>query len=213
MFKTVSKLQEWQPRSALMWAVAWICGVSTALVPVHATDLSYNYGSIGYANFDGFDGWSGGGSYEVGGSVRIAAGVSRFDTDAFTLRTITFGAGYIARLTPEVDVIVDVGFLNAENQIAFFAVDEDEWGGFGGLSLRFAAGDRFELEPSIAYTRLFDAPLGIDEDDFVYGLTGRVLLGGRVHLEGGISGSSNSNEPTFSIGLRFGPKWRARRTQ
>jgi len=185
--------------------------LSSTFAPVYATDLSYNYGSIGYSNTDGFDGWSGGGSYEVGGSVRLAAGVSRFDTAGFTLRTINFGAGYIARLTPAVDLIVDAGAVNIENQVAFFAVDDDEWGAFGGLSLRFAAGDRVEFEPAITYTKLFDVPF--DDDDFGYGLTARVFLGARVHLEAGLLGSIDANDPVFSIGLRFGPKWRSRRAR
>jgi len=180
--------------------------VSAVIVPAHATELSYNYGSFAYSNIDGLDGWSGDGSFEVGGNVRLTAGASFFETNSLTLRTITFGAGYIARLSPAVDLIVDAGFLNSENQFLFFDAGNDEWGGFGGLSLRVAAGDRFEIEPAIGYTKLFDVPF--NDDDFLYGLTARVFLGGRIQLEGSVAGSAETDDPVFSIGMRFGPKFR-----
>jgi len=172
-----------------------------------ATDRAYSYGSFSYSNTDGFDGYGGSGSIEVGNNVRIAGSASLVDTSGFTLRTFTLGAGYIARLSSAADLVVDAGLVNVEDQILFFDAGDDEWGGFGGLTLRLAAGDNVDIEPALSYIRLFDIDVG-DDDQFVYGVTARFWLGSRFSIEVGVADSREAPDPTFSVGMRFGRKKR-----
>lgn len=172
-----------------------------------ATDRAYNFGSIAYSNTDGLDGFSGSGSFEVGNNFRIIGGGSLVSTEGFNLRTFTLGAGYIARLSSSTDLLIDAGFLNVENQFLFVGTGDDEWGGFGGLSLRFAAGENVDIEPSLTYVNLFDIEFG-DNDQFVYGITARFWVGSRFAIEVGVSDSEDAIDPTLSIGMRFGRKKR-----
>lgn len=177
----------------------------TASLEAQATDRAYSYGSIGYANTDGLDALAGSGSYEVGGNVRIVGGASYAETRGFTLRTFSLGAGYIARLSASTDLILDAGVLNVENQVFFIDAGDDNWGGFGGATLRFAAGESVDIEPSLSYVKLFDVDFG-DDDQFVYGVTARFWVASRLALEVGINDSKDARDPTFSFGMRFGPK-------
>jgi|GEM_PF-7076961 len=174
---------------------------------VYATDRGYSYGSFGYSNTNGLDGYSGTGSYDLGNNVRLIGGGSIVSTNGLNLRTFTLGAGYIARLSSSTDLIIDAGFLNVENQFLFFGTGDDEWGGFGGLTLRFAAGESVDIEPSISYAKFFDIDFG-DDDQFVYGVTARFWVASRFAIELGVSDSKDAIDPTILLGMRFGRKKR-----
>ena len=167
-----------------------------------ATDRGYSYGSIGYSNTDGLDGFSGVGSYDFGNNVRIIGGGSIVSTNGLNLRTFTLGAGYIARLSSSTDLILDAGFLNVENQFLFVGTGDDNWGGFGGLTLRFAAGESVDIEPAVSYVKLFDVDFG-DDDQLVYGITARFWVASRFAIELGVSDSKDAVDPTLLLGMRL----------
>ncbi len=178
------------------------------VIPVaSATDRGYSYGSIAYSNSDGIEGFSGLGSYDLGNDVRIIAGGGVVGTGGLNLRTFSLGAGYIARLSSSTDLIIDAGFLNVENQFLFVGTGDDEWGGFGALKLRFAAGENVDIEPAISYVKLFDIDFG-DDDQFVYGITARFWVGQRFAIELGVTDSEDAIDPTLLLGMRFGRKKR-----
>jgi len=173
----------------------------------YGTDRGYNYGSFSYSNTDGLDGYSGSGSYELGNNFRLTGGGSVVGASGINLRTFSLGLGYIGRLSSAADLVVDAGFLNVENQFLFFGTGDDDWGGFGSLTLRFAAGESVDIEPAVSYIKLFDVDFG-DDDQFVYGITGRYWIGSRFAIEVGVADSKDAVDPTFSIGMRFGRKKR-----
>ena len=184
--------------SALLWA---------APTPGYATDRGYTYGEAFYSNTNGFDGYGGSGSFGLGNNFRITGGGSLIATNGLNLRTFSLGAGYIARLSSFVDLVVDAGFLNIEDQFFFIDAGDDEWGGFGALTLRLAAADNVDIEPSISYVKFFDIDFG-DDDQLVYGVTARYWFGNRFAVEVGVADSKEARDPTFSVGMRFGRKKR-----
>jgi len=195
-------------RSIRLLALAGVIVTSGLMSSLtYATDRGYSYGSFSYSNTDGLDGYSGAGSYDLGNNFRLTGGGSVVGTSGLNLRTFSLGLGYVGRLSSAADLVVDAGFLNIENQFLFVGTGDDEWGGFGSLTLRLAAGENVDIEPAISYIKLFDLDFG-DDEQFVYGVTARLWVASRFAIEVGVADSEDAIDPTFSIGMRFGRKKR-----
>ena len=185
-----------------------LCGlllaVSTAAM---ADDLNYNFLSLGYERIEldddfGFDvdgdGWTIGGSFEVGESWFLFAGYGMADFDfGIDLDQWAAGGGYHLPMADNVDFVATLSYQRADVSAGSLSVDDD---GFGAsVGIRAMVSERVELNGSINYvdfgdfgdetsfggsawlnlTEQFALGLGVSfsDDATEYGLGGRLYFG------------------------------------
>lgn len=161
------------------------------LIPVasQAEEFDYSYVELGYANVDldlgggldvDGDGFGINGSFAIGNDVHLFASYSSVDFDfSVEVNQLELGAGMHFELTPTMDMVGTVSYLDAEVDSGLGSFSED---GFGiGLGVRAAAGENIEWEAGLDY-----ADLGSSNTT--------------IRLEGRYSFSSNS---AVGIGFAF----------
>ena len=185
-----------------------LCGLLLAVsTTAMADDLNYNFLSLGYERIEldndfGFDvdgdGWTIGGSFEVGESWFLFAGYGMGDFDfGVDLDQWAAGGGYHLPMADNVDFVATLSYQRADISAGVLSVDDD---GFGAsVGLRAMVSERVELNGSVDYvdfgdagdetslsgsawlnlTEQFALGLGVSfsDDATAYGLGGRLYFG------------------------------------
>lgn len=167
----------------------------------YADDFAYDFVDIGYERSNPIDAGSLSGSYQLDDNIRTIAGLGFASAGFVDVFTLNAGLGYIFRPSETVNVVVDAG-LNYFNIDTPFTDSNGEIGVFGSVKARVLIAPNFELEPNIGYTTPFDNDFNID--DFTFGVDARYYLSEWVAIQGGIGGSTATDDASFNIGFRFG---------
>lgn len=185
-----------------------LCGLLLAVsTTAMADDLNYNFLSLGYERIEldddfGFDadgdGWTIGGSFEVGESWFLFAGYGMGDFDfGIDLDQWSAGGGYHLPMADNVDFVATLSYQRADISAGSLSLDDD---GFGAsVGIRAMVSERVELNGAVNYvdfgdfgddtslsgsawlnlTEQFALGLGVSfsDDATSYGLGGRLYFG------------------------------------
>ncbi len=146
---------------------------------------------VGPADIDG-DGLGVNGSFAVRDNVRIIAGYMDqdydFGVDGSLLR---FGAGFNTEITPDLDFVADISYVDVEVSAA--GISEDETGYELGAGVRGRTSSSIELEAGLTYLDLDDSETGI-------------RVGGRYYfsdsLAAGLWLDDNDTFSRWTLGIR-----------
>ena len=181
-------------------------GLFVLAAPALAAELSYNIIQAGYERIetdgtspgiepDG-DGFSLGGSFEIGENWFAGAGYSRLGVDFGSgsdvdVDELSIGLGLHAPLNENVDFVATVQYLRREvSESAVGPIKEDGYG--ATIGVRGLIGDRFELEGGVGYA---DYGGGADGGSFYGGALYRFTESFGVGFDVGV------DEDTQSLGL------------
>ena len=142
-----------------------VCGLLLAVFSsAAADDLNYNFIQFGYDRIEldsdfGFDvdgdGWTLGGSFEVGESWFLFAGYGQADFDfGIDLDQWSAGAGFHTPMANNVDFVATLGYVTADIGAAGVSVDDDGLG--ASIGIRAMVSPFIELNGAINYTDLGD---------------------------------------------------------
>ena len=131
-------------------------------VPAMADGLSYNYLDGSYQRVDvdspdiDGDGFSIGGSFELGDNMHVFADYGSTDFDlGIDLNELSIGVGFHTVLTPTLDFVANLAYLRRDAEANGFSLADDS--GFGAeIGVRARASDRLELAGFIQYADLGD---------------------------------------------------------
>jgi hypothetical protein len=182
------------------------------MTPAVADELSYNYLEGGYewvdfgSDFGGADGdgWDLGGSIEIADNWHVFANFGQADLDANLGLSADYdvtavGGGYHRTLAPNLDLVVNLSYVDVELDSGFGSADDD---GFGiGVGVRMLLAEKFEVAGFLDYVDIDDlldettitgegwyrftpafavgAIVGIGDDVPSYGIAGRWFFDGR----------------------------------
>jgi len=167
-----------------------------------AEGFDYNYLDLGYGtiefddlNVDG-DGFEIGGSYAVSDAFHVFVDYNAADLD-FNVDATTWdaGFGYNMGLSDTIDLVADLSYEYVEFDVPQFGSADDNGLGLG-VGLRFAVGDRLELDAGVKYIDLEDSG-----DDTGYSLGGLYDFTDSFSL--GLSGDWGDNTSAYALNGRF----------
>ncbi len=174
-----------------------------AMLPVmaQAEGLDYTYVEAGFvtADFDtgGFDvdgdGFGINGSFAINEDYFLFAEYSSLGFDfSVDLNQLAVGGGGHFELTPMIDFVGKIAYLDAEVDSGFGSASED---GFGiGVGLRGKFEDTFEWEAGLNYADLGDSDTSLE-------LAGRYYFTETV--AGGVGLSVDDDVTAYSLGVRM----------
>ena len=176
--------------------------VTLALLPVfaQAEGFDYTYVEVGYisADFDTAgisvdgDGFGINGSFAINDDYHLFAEYSSLGFDfSIDLNQLAVGAGMHYGLSPTIDFVGTLAYLDAEVDSGFGSVSED---GFGiGIGVRGRLNSTFEWEAGIDY-----ADVGGSNTSF--GVDGRYYFTDTVAAGAGVTFDDDVN--IFAVGIR-----------
>ena len=177
--------------------------VTLALIPgfAQAEGFDYTYAEVGYisADFDTAgisvdgDGFGINGSYAITDTYHLFAEYSSLGFDfSIDLNQLAVGAGGHYALSPTMDFVGTLAYLDAEIDSGFGSISED---GFGvGIGVRGALNSSFEWEAGIEYSDLGDS-------DTSFGLDGRYYFTDSVAA--GVGVTFDDDVTVYAIGMRM----------
>jgi len=130
--------------------------------PAMAEGLSYNYLDGSYQRVDvdspdiDGDGFSIGGSFELGGNMHFFADYGSTDFDlGIDINELSIGVGFHTDLTPTLDFVANLAYLRLDADASGFSLSDED--GIGAeIGLRSMLSDRLELAGFIQYADLGD---------------------------------------------------------
>lgn len=176
--------------------------VTLALLPAfaHADGFDYSYLEAGYvsADFDTAgmsvdgDGFGINGSFAITDTYFLSAGYSSLGFDfSIDLDQLAVGGGMHIGLSPTIDFVGTLAYLDAEADSPVGSVSED---GFGiGVGVRGALNNAFEWEAGVNYSDVGDSNTS-------FGLDGRYYF--TETFAAGIGVGFDDDVTAYSIGVR-----------
>jgi len=177
--------------------------VTLALLPVfaQADGFDYTYVEAGYisADFDTAgisvdgDGFGINGSFAITDDYYLFVGYSSLGFDfSIDLNQLAVGAGWHSALSPTIDFVATLAYLDAEVDTGFGSVSED---GFGiGAGVRGALNSKFEWEAGLDYSDVGGSDTSLRLDGRYY-FTDTLAAGAGVTVDDDVT--------IFSIGIRM----------
>ena len=181
-----------------------LLAVATAVsAPALADDaLSYTYIEAAYLDteiddgpdVDG-DGYGIAGSFELTDALFLTASYADQDFDfGIDSNRWTAGLGAHTPLADNLDLVGEIGYVDAELETGFGDVDDD--GYYAGVGLRARVAQHFELEGGLNYVDLDDSG-----DNTTVNLGGRYYLTDQFAIGAGID--FDDDVKTWQAGFRF----------
>lgn len=176
--------------------------VTLALLPVfaQADGFDYTYVEAGYisADFDTAgvsvdgDGFGFNGSYAITDDYFLFAGYSSLGFDfSIDLNQLAVGGGWHSALSPTIDFVGTLAYLDTEVETGFGSVSED---GFGiGIGVRGQLNSTFEWEAGIEHS-------DVGGSDTSFGVDGRYYFTDTMAVGGGVT--FDDDVTVYAIGMR-----------
>lgn len=167
-----------------------------------ADGLSYNYVDGSYQRVDvdspdvDGDGFSIGGSFELGDNMHFFADYGSIDFDfGIDINELAVGVGFHTDLTPTLDFVANLAYLRLDADANGFSLTDED--GFGAeIGVRAMASDRLELAGFIQY-----ADLGDGGDDT--SLRGEAWYSFTENFALGLNVGAAEDVLRYGIGARF----------
>lgn len=180
---------------------SWIYLVIALLPAAQAAEFDYTFAEVGYVDSEldsgGFDvdgdGLGINGSFAVNDRYFLFGGYSSLDFGfSVELNQITVGGGFHSKLSPTMDFVGKLAYLDAEVDTPFGSISED---GLGvGAGLRASVGPAFEWEAGLDYTDVGDSDISVRFDGR-YHFTDVIAAGAGLTLDNDVT--------TFRLGVRM----------